>query len=161
MIEKERLDELIEQGATIYEVKYGKVNPVSLKNKIRFVSDRYPVVVFEPRPNEKYKHHKYFDKLFESREDAEWVAKYHTTRVERFEPPTYEEFIDEDFYFYWFIAKSTQRARICKKDNSIFVELGVDENLYEFQLNKDGYIKAVELSYKLFKGESEDEKETN
>ena len=37
MISKERLEELIEQGATIYEVKYNNINPVSLKNKIRFI----------------------------------------------------------------------------------------------------------------------------
>ena len=35
MIDKKRLEELIEQGATIYEVKYNNINPVSLTNKIR------------------------------------------------------------------------------------------------------------------------------
>ena len=76
MISKERLEELIEQGSTIYEVKYGKINPVSLKNKIRFISKKYPVIVFEPRPNEKYNHHKYFDKLFETKEEAEWHKEF-------------------------------------------------------------------------------------
>ena len=87
MITKERLQELIEQGATIYEVKYNNINPVSLKNKIRFISKKYSVVVFEPRPNEKYKHHKYFDKLFETKEEAEWHKEFsRIERTERFEP---------------------------------------------------------------------------
>lgn len=92
MISKERLEELIEQGATIYEVKYNNINPVSLKNKIRFISEKYSVVAFEPRPNEKYKHHKYFDKLFETLEDAEWHKEFGCIeRTERLELPTWEE----------------------------------------------------------------------
>ena len=59
MITKERLQELIEQGATIYEVKYNNINPVSLTNKIRDVYYKNGVIAFEPRPDEKYLHHKY------------------------------------------------------------------------------------------------------
>ena len=151
MIEKERLEELIEQGATIYEVKYGKVNPVSLKNKIRFVSDRYPVVVFEPRPNEKYKHHKYFDKLFEDREDAEWVAKHYTTRLELFEPPTWEEFVEMEEWCFW---KKNHRQTVIRILGTKYIAVETSyERFFTGDLTKENYIKAVEKSYKLFKGE--------
>lgn len=152
MISKERLQELIEQEKTVWcASELCGSNKLKLHNKDVRDSDcfhisktyRVPLQLLFETEQEYLKH----------KEEAEFIKKYHTTRVERFEPPTYEEFIDEDFYFYWFIAKSTQRARICKKDNSIFVELGVDENLYEFQFNKDGYIKAVEYARKLFIGE--------
>jgi hypothetical protein len=92
MITKERLEELIEKGVTIYEAKYGKINSISLKNKIRFISDKFSAIVFEPRPNEKYNHHKYFDKLFETLEEAEWHIEFGCIeRTERLELPTWEE----------------------------------------------------------------------
>lgn len=158
MIEKERLEELIEyEKKHIGDVFVFEVDGFQEINAVQINSDRDVCLNGKLCRMDVDKSLFYdeilLENLFEDEEEAKFVAKYHTTRVERFEPPTYEEFIDEDFYFYWFIAKSTQRARICKKDNSIFVELGVDENLYEFQLNKEGYIKAVEMAYKLFKGE--------
>lgn len=153
MIEKERLEELIEEGATIYEVKYGKVNTVSLKNKIRFVSDRYPVVVFEPRPNEKYKHHKYFDKLFEDREDAEWVAKHYTTRLELFEPPTWEEFVEMEEWCFW---KKNHRQTVIRILGTKYIAVETSyERFFTGDLTKENYIKAVEKAYNLFKGEEE------
>ena len=77
MITKERLEELIEQEATVW-----------------FVSgtDAVPFCLFH--------HYKYVDyeetNLYENKEDAEFVAKYYTQRVEKFEPPTWEE-IEKDF----------------------------------------------------------------
>lgn len=149
MIERERLKELIEEGKPIYVNVGHSAIEFKLNKKYTYIEGDY---VWKYRKGKRYSGC-LLKNLFETKEEAKFVSKYHTTRVERFEPPTYEEFIDEDFYFYWFIAKSTQRARICKKDNSIFVELGVDENLYEFQRNKEGYINAVGMAYKLFKGE--------
>lgn len=99
MISKERLDELIEQGATIYEVKYNNINSVSLTNKIRFVSGKHKVIVFEPRPDEKYLHYKYFKNLFETKEEAEWHKEFGCIkRTEKLELPTWEE-IKHDFIY--------------------------------------------------------------
>jgi hypothetical protein len=148
MIIKERLQELIDEGATIYEVKYGKVNPVSLKNKIRFVSERYPVIVFEPRPNEKYKHHKYFDKLYETLFEAEWIAKTHAERTEKFEPPC--ELKDNEKYKF-------TTAKGGKMSISKFIRQSGD---VEWWLSYVGthrtfysYTEAVEYARKLFIGE--------
>lgn len=93
MITKDRLKELIEQEATVYEVKYQNINPVSLTNKVRFISDKNKVIVFEPRPDEKYLHHKYFKNLFETKEEAEWHKEFgNITRTESLELPTWKEF---------------------------------------------------------------------
>lgn len=160
MIEKERLEKLIEERATIYEVKYGKVNPVSLKNKIRFVSDRYPVVVFEPRPNEKYKHRKYFDKLFEDREDAEWVATHHANREIKFTPCSYEDtkrYSINDCYTYCFVDAFLIPCEIVIdfEEDYVCVNRGNFTPSVFNKVTKENYIKAVEKAYNLFKGEEE------
>lgn len=76
MITGKRIEELIKQGVTIYEVKYGNVNPVSLKNKIRHVLYKYGMIAFEPNPNEKYLHRKYFKNLYETKEQAEFAKEF-------------------------------------------------------------------------------------
>lgn len=163
MIERERLQELINQGATIYEVKYGKVNPVSLKNKIRFVSEKYPVIAFEPRPNEKYKHHKYFDKLYETQAEAEWVAQMHTKRTECFEPPIYKEFStnkDSKFCFYKNGYKYVLHNALPMLESIRINKLTKNENIIIFEqpLTKRNYIKACEFAQNLFLGkENENE----
>lgn len=172
MVTKERLQELINQGATIYEVKYGKVNPVSLKNKIRFVSEKYPVIAFEPRPNEKYKHHKYFDKLYETQAEAEWVAKMHAQRPEFFEPPTYEDFIKEPFITvdyedgYKFLTKDGHFAYIRHNeysDDTDEFEVGGNRVGYKSftPATKDNYIKACEYARNLFLGKEKENESRN
>ena len=180
MIERERLQELINQGATIYEAKYGKVNPVSLKNKIRFVSEKYPVIAFEPRPNEKYKHYKYFDKLYETQYEAEWVAKMHTQRPEYFDPPTWEEFEKDPKFSFWVnkldglgglysIEKTTDvvfdeyENEVEKQYLDIYATLIENHKtgsgyFYRRDYTKDNYIKACEYARFLFLGkENENE----
>jgi hypothetical protein len=159
MIERERLQELINQGVTIYEVKYGKVNPVLLKNKIRFVSEKSPVIVFEPIPNEKYKHHKYFDKLYETQAEAEWVAKMHTQRTEFFEPPTWEEF-EKQGEPYYFIGKGGIKERIYIYNNNGRRKLLSSGCKFWGTPTKDNYIKACEYARNLFLGK-ENENETD
>lgn len=102
MINKERLETLIKEGATIYEVKYNNINPVSLTNKIRDVYYKNGVIMFEPRPNEKYLHHKYLKNLFETIEEAEWHKEFGCLkRIERLVLPTWEEFrVIGSFAFY-------------------------------------------------------------
>ena len=162
MIEKKRLEELIEQGATIYEVKYNNINPVSLKNEIRFISEKYPVIVFEPRPNEKYKHHKYFDKLFETREEAEWHKEFGCIeRTERLELPTWEDFSKWDksikfsnnstkYSMYVFVKnKNTKNCRII-----IYADNGEqDWFVFEQPLTQENYTLACRKAKELFLGE--------
>lgn len=166
MVTKERLQELINQGATIYEVKYGKVNTVSLKNKIQFVSEKYPVIAFEPRPNEKYKHHKYFDKLYETQSEAEWVAKMHAQRTEYFEPPTFEEvtsfFNDKhnQVYKFEFIDTNHKKHTIRITRQYIYKdeEIGnfICSEVTGVPATKENYIKACEYARNLFLGKEND-----
>lgn len=148
MMERERLQELINQGATIYEVKYGKVNPVSLKNKIRFVSEKYPVIAFEPRPNEKYKHNKYFDKLYETQYEAEWVAKMYTERPEYFRPP-FELKDNEKYKFTTAKGGKVSISKFVRQSGDVewwLSYVGTHRTFYS-------YTEAVEYARKLFIGE--------
>ena len=154
MIEKKRLEELIEQGATIYEVKYNNINPVSLTNKIRFISEKYPVIVFEPRPNEKYKHHKYFDKLFETKEEAEWHKEFGCIeRTETLELPTWEEFIEMEEVCFW---KKNHRQTVIRVLGTKYIAVETSyERFFIGDLTKESYIKACRKAKELFLGKQE------
>ena len=95
MIKEERLTKLIEEKATIYEAKYNNTNPVFLGNQIRDVNYKYGIIVFEPSPNEKYKHHKYIKNLYETEDDARFALEFGRIEwVNKLDLPTYEEFKD-------------------------------------------------------------------
>lgn len=162
MISKERLEELIGQSATIYEVKYNNINPVSLTNKIRDVYYKNGVIAFEPRPDEKYLHHKYFKNLFETKEEAEWHRQFGCIeRTERLELPTWEEFSKWDksikFYnnsikysMYVFVKnKNTKNCRII-----IYADNGEQDWLvFEQPLTQENYTVACRKCVELFLGE--------
>lgn len=153
MIEKKRLEELIEQGATIYEVKYNNINPVSLTNKIRDVYYKNGVIAFEPRPDEKYLHHKYFKNLFETLEEAEWHKEFGCIeRTERLELPTWEEF--EEKKFVWFVDKSQNQCCLYYLNvaNKIFINIS-GEVIEIGDFTKENYTLACRKAKELFLGE--------
>ena len=163
MIEKERLEELIEQGATIYEVKYNNINPVSLANKIRDVYYKNGVIAVEPRPDEKYLHHKYFKRLFETKEDAEFALEFQNiTRTETLNLPTWEELnIIDEIKIYGEYGKR-YIVQVDEYDISIYASDGYDFILYKrFERTKKNYIKACTIARKLFLGESVEKGENN
>lgn len=146
-ISRERLEELIEQGATIYVVN----------NK----------VVFEEKLNKHYTHDVlkdcvcwwgiprkrwFFKDIFETKAEAEWVVKMHTARTEYFEPPTWEEF-EKEHKPYRFISKSGLRETIYIFDKNIHNKLLSSGSRLFGKPTKENYIKAVEYARKLFEGE--------
>ena len=94
---KERLEELIRQGGTVYKHNGGEIQLINSKETRYNISDngylhigclanfkyhgsdRWIDVYIEP------------DKLYETKEQAEWYAKTYAERIERFEPPMWEE----------------------------------------------------------------------
>ena len=158
MISKERLEELIEQRATIYEAKYHKINSVDLsKRKLDFISSKYNMVRFEPMPNEKWLHHKYLDKLFETEEDARWELEMTATRMETLKLPTWEEFEKNKRFIFTSADHTWYEISIFKK--KIFWSFAADEYWDDYEdwkpveATKENYIKACKLCLKLFKGE--------
>lgn len=154
MITKERLEELIEQGATIYVVN----------NK----------VVFEEKLNKHYTHdilkdcicwwgiprkRWFFTDLFETKEDAEEYAEFgNITRTERLELPTWAS-IEKDF------DKFTNGSYVLAERDEFLLELKISKPLisqiiiytedddYNWNLSRENYNEARRLCVKLFKGE--------
>lgn len=88
---------------------------------------------------------------FETKEDAEFVARNWKTRVERFEPPLWEDFLKTESYS--FISKNgwKEHIYICKED--IHNKRISSGNRFMGSVTKENYIKAVEYARKLFEGE--------
>ena len=95
---KERLEELIEQRATIYAV-YFNLNKFFEEelNECSWSVDKQGNLV-EHYLDSSYVYKSY--SIFESKEQAEWALKTVAERTERFEPPMWEDLpIKWDFYF--------------------------------------------------------------
>lgn len=159
MISRERLEELIKQGATIYEVKYGNINPVSLKNKIRYVNYKYETITFEPRPDEKYLHHKYFKRLFETKEEAEFAKEFkNITQTETLDLPLFDnlpENFDISFVRFdkemdcWVIYELyIEFNEICILFRDINEE--ASDCIFREPLTKENYLEACKMVKKLF-----------
>ena len=157
MITKERLEELIKQGAMIYEVKYQNINPVSLTNKVRFISDKNKVIVFEPRADEKYLHHKYLKNLFETQEEAEWHKEFGCIeRTERLEFPLYENIKEGQPYKCGFVANGKHYQFFASVLLIELLEMSeyeyCDEQLICQHSTKENYILACRKCKELFLG---------
>ena len=155
MISKERLEELIEQGATIYEAKYHNINPVNLSQKIRCINYRYGMISFEPSPKEKYLCHKYFKNLFETEEDALWELEMTATRTETLKLPKWEEFIETN-YFPTIYCEYCQKITMTISNDEFFLFSDIlhdEECIFRKPLTKENYIEACKLCLRLFRGE--------
>lgn len=158
MISKERLQYLIKKGETIYEVKYNNINSVSLTNKIRGIYYKNGVIDFEPRPDEKYLHHKYFKNLFETKEEAEWYREFGCIeRIERLWFPTWEsvyndlkDYKDGDFYI---LDNDCFSFVYNKRYETSQLFLYTHNEKYNWNANKENYYEACKLAKSLFLGE--------
>ena len=149
MITKERLEELIEQGATIYRV-YVDVHAIEMKlnkNNVKVDNDflwwkmtgafkccGYPL-----------------DKLFETKEEAEWHKEFGCIeRTEILELPTWEEFeYDGEFSF---LDKQGYEWDLYSLDDETRISLVSGYNHYEFVYDKENYTLACRKCKELFLG---------
>lgn len=173
MITRERLQELIEQDAIIYIIKAepfiaGYVNelkivPIALNNCYGISTEKY---------NKKYNCKPQFyrnafvceticdaDKVFETKEEAEWYLKFgNITRTETLSLPSWEELKQK------ISSNGYGNKTIVNFDNYIFeykrtktqVVLGINlgcETLFYGELTLANYTDACELAKKLFLGQ--------
>lgn len=163
MIEKERLEELIEQGATVYMAnRY--TEGIFLDKRNFEVTDKE--LVF------KYKIYAVLlEDLFETKEDAEEYAEFgNITRTERLELPSWEDVKSLTKYTkHSFYGKDNALYGLCIKpkdsltrfDGSIeelesWCGIDVDGNCeieHFAPLTRENYNEARRLCVKLFKGE--------
>ena len=159
MIERKRLEELIEQGATIYSVCYGVVyeenlnkschfgfadNKESLlKTYCNFDDDVYTDLV------------EYLVNLYETKEEAEWQAEFgRIERTERLVLPTWEE-LD---IFFEFKDKNGNNILLTKAYGNIYLQkcsntIGfIEENFFKEKATQENYTLACRKAKELFLG---------
>ena len=152
MIKKERLQELIKQGATIYSVCFGVVYEEKLmSNNFVGVTDDEISLMQRYNGNEQC-FVDYIRCLFETKEDAEWHKEFgHIERTERLDLPTWEEWQKDDAFdfldkdgFIWEIYIDGY--------NRIIMANGWEH--FTFENNKEGYLLTCRKAKELFLGEN-------
>lgn len=153
MISKERLEELIEQGATIYDIFKGDIYLVDLT-----MAKYYDVPKYIEYKNDYYNCNltRSINDLFETEEDARWELEMTATRTETLKLVNWEQFCYEENETR-FTDKLDNRCSISYEtellgDNYIAVYQN-HFTLFRESATKENYTKACELCIKLFKGE--------
>lgn len=144
-ITREEFSKMIENGETAWGINiYNRVVDVDARNyELIFADDNYIY-------------------LYKTKEEAEWVAKTHATREERFEPPTWEE-VNKDRHKETFIHKLSKNGKdlwLSIYPFAMEIKLHCGDVRKEYGC-KDGYTKenwekAVTLARKLFLGDEID-----
>ena len=166
MITKSRLEELIKQGATVYyadrDVRF--FIPI-------FLNKDFMIKGKELSHKENCVKDTLLEDLYETEEQAEWASKYQRIpRTEYLDLPTWEELIDKKknrrFYINEFVCRN-------EYDLLVVCSLGVDfegkievrnvslnhKLLFQAPLSEENYEKACDLCVKLFKGESDENRD--
>lgn len=159
MIKKQRLEELIKQGATIYAVNSYKKDVEELELNCNL--DAVNAGVFMKYNIEQWFYHLYlFDSLFETKEDAHWELEMTATRTEILKLPRFEEFMLDYKGVYRFHTKDGQIVKINgfydERPNiqSGFIDVCVNGHcVKDWEFTKENYIEACKLCKKLFLGE--------
>lgn len=168
-ITKERLEELIEQNQCVYFVEktFNKIyqyKQIITRNQIitfKIVDDKLYIIrkedEYKPEVIWKIK----FENLYETKEEAEFVRKFHTSKTVYFEPPTWEEFLktkSEHQYCSWdcFEVQIVMYNNNFTVFSSFYDILPIEIN-YNKNNCKQKYYEAVEYAKNLFLGEEKNE----
>ena len=174
MISKERLQELINEGATIWYYEYEPfiagyssiihICSVNLSSDCSIKDN----TLYDAQAS--FEDHNYdvligkLTDLFETRKEAEWQLKYHATRIEELNLPTWEEFIKEDntVISFWKNGHKITLYKYIKNKRTNNITIMVLDDMadcacwkFKKPATEENYIKACDLCLKLFKGEEE------
>ena len=152
---KERLEELIEQKATIWDNADHfeiKLNPEQYS-----ITEAFGETVLWYQPKDKPSGYDWSWELGVLREDvdrAKWEHDKFESRTERFEPPMWND-IENHFTFKWFNDGIEYIFMVDKKNDIVAIETVFDPCINEFDehATKENYEKACEIVRNLFKGE--------
>lgn len=157
MITKERLEELIEQGASIwgvydYSYSYDKPNKkvefIDLDGFYNYYKDIDEFIMYQGD----------YSELFETEEDAKWFAEFGCIeRTERLELPTWEEFKNKKTKHVCFMGKDTfcffELYEDKQKNRLILLDHDCDYEYFNEELTKENYTTACGLCKEFFLGE--------
>ena len=171
MIERERLQELIEQKATIWHDDYGEIELNEECEICRVTPVIVDVVIGYVLCGKsgEYNYELDIDELEEDIKTAKWKYEMHTQRPEFFEPPIYEEWLKKEIFEFYSKDHKNYAISVCLEFDFFespakdYIEI---TNLNDFdhhklfcaEKTKDNYIKACEYALNLFLGkENENE----
>jgi hypothetical protein len=169
MISKERLEELIEEEATIWSNAYGKTHRIML-NSTNDVLDEN--ILWRHRNKECIRKY-HINTLYETKSEAEFDAKYkRIPRTEYLDLPTWEEAEIEELVkisnnrnYCWYLIKSFTDKKnnemfefsLSKDDDQFYLSVNNEDSSYKDLFDKpltyENYLEACELCKKLFIGE--------
>lgn len=172
MITKERLQELIEQGATIYvpDDLWQTVGKIHLEKKCYISEDNRlcnDEITFKDLPSATAMYSIPLEDIFETEEDACWELEMTATRTETLRLPTFEEitsnkddietrvigfYVDRIYYILEYASDLDGNWRICLEKDTI----EDCEYLFEAKPTKENYLKACKMAKKLFLGEEKE-----
>ena len=156
MISKERLEELIEQGATVcntykdwdnvWHCRFGNV--VQEENHLLFKENGSSLSVIMYDTNN----------LYETKEHAEWEWEFGCIeRTERLELPIWEEFKNKKTKHVCFMGKDTfcffELYEDKQKNRLILLDHDCDYEYFNEELTKENYTTACGLCKEFFLGE--------
>ena len=154
MITRERLEELIKQGATIYSTHWKEEVDLSQKCEVvkKSFYDGKKRLVLIVHEDEKHSPHYMLENLTEDVEGAKWEEEFGCIeRTERLELPTWEKFnskyCEVKFYTYkhqYTLFNSAVKIRIINENKVMFEE----------DFSKDNYTLACRKVKELFLGEN-------
>ena len=167
-ISRERLEELIKQGATIYRA-YADVCVEEFKlNKEYKVSTAY---LWKKMKHSAFKGCGYpLDQLFETKEDAEEYAEFgNITKTDTLKLPMWEDVkdtgYDEIFFvkdnrfdggvvqYYFLVAEQTNQIQIMFREIDHLMIITAYDVIFNKLATRENYNEARRLCVKLFKGE--------
>ena len=155
MITKERLEELIKQGATVYENKEGHISEIKFDNidmafgykvsSIYLIFGMLNLIITVKLEN-----------LFETKEEAEWYLEFgNIQRTETLKMPTWKEFCERKYVSFSDEFCNHYELELSKYSMLSITKYPCDWVIYEKPLTKENYIEACRLAKKLFLGEGE------
>lgn len=157
---KERLEELIKQGATVWIDDFGEYKLDEKHCEICKINDlrgnflgRYCFWYEYDYNGEKCHSECEFEDIEENVERGKWHWEMDACRTERFEPPMWEEI--ENYYDFRFVVNNKCLRLYIRKDvDCIVLFTEDDDRIFEASATKENYEKACEIVKKMFKGES-------
>ena len=156
MIEKQRLEELIKQCATIYDVCWYNVYEEKLGSNhfIGIADDEISLMQrYNGYERELIDHAK---NLFETKEEAEWFAEFgDVERIENLKLLPYEEICNGCDYDFVFSTPNHCRVTMFIGGNEIFIYKGIS-SCWSWELTKENYTLACRKAKELFLGENSD-----
>ena len=144
---KERLEELIKQEVIVYTptstIRLRKNDHVCSNNEILGMKQQGFYLVNNFRCF-------LLDKIYETKEQAEWHCKNDTERTERFEPPMWEDI--DNVYEFLFIGKNGHVDKLSVEKKGYKSKIYIMSCQYIKPATKENYEKACEIVRDLFKG---------